>query len=86
MSILKSQNREGFSDDFAAYLCGSIWEAGADTTANTLIGFVQAMVVYPEAQRIAQAELDRISGERMPEMKDEPQLPYIRACVKETLR
>lgn len=62
-------------------------EAGSDTTASTLNGFVQAMVLYPSVQKQAQIELDNLCGtERLPTMDDWDSLPYIRACIKETLR
>ena len=81
------QKTEGFSDDQAGYISGSLLEAGSDTTSNTLYGFVQAMVLFPEVQKRAQEELDRIIGpNRLPTMEDEPQLQYIRGCLKESLR
>ena len=46
-----------------------------------------AMVAYPEAQRRAQAELDTVIGRsRTPTISDAPNLPYLQAMVKETLR
>lgn len=66
---------------------GSFLEAASDTTANTLTGFVQAMLLFPSTQKQAQAELDLVCGEnRLPTMGDMDNLPYIRACVKESLR
>ncbi len=45
------------------------------------------MIQYPEVQRKAQAELDRVVGlNRLPNFADRPSLPYIEAIVKETLR
>lgn len=62
-------------------------EAGSDTTAATLVAFVQAMVLYPEAQKRAQEEIDRVVGQdRLPNMDDEMSLPFVRGCVKESLR
>lgn len=75
-----------FSDDQAAYISGSVLEAGSDTTAATLVGFVQAMVLFPEVVRNAQEELDRVCGGRLPTIDDEPNLPYIRSVIKETMR
>ncbi|KAK0664850.1 Cytochrome P450 monooxygenase yanC [Lasiodiplodia hormozganensis] len=77
----------GFSDDLAAYIAGTLFEAGSDTTSSTLYGFVQGVLLYPDAQRKVQAELDAVIGpDRMPDLDDVPQLPYVIACVKETMR
>ena len=46
-----------------------------------------AMVAYPETQARAHAELDAVVGRaRLPTFADYPNLPYIRAMVKEALR
>lgn len=48
---------------------------------------MQAMMVWPEVQKKAQEEIERVVGpNRLPEVADYPNLPYIRCCVKETLR
>lgn len=87
VDMAKSQEKEQVSDGIAAYTCGSVLEAGADTTSNTLYGFVQAMVLFPEVQKKIQQCLDEVVGpDRLPEMADYPQLPYIRGCVKESTR
>ena len=44
------------------------------------------MVCFPEVQMKAQAELDRVVTGRLPNFGDMPDLPYISALVKETLR
>jgi len=46
------------------------------------------MVHYPEVQRKAQVELDRVlhHGARLPGYEDQPDLPYITAVMKEVLR
>ncbi|TPX18509.1 uncharacterized protein E0L32_011622 [Thyridium curvatum] len=86
VDLVKAQDLEGFSDDLAGYVSGSLLEAGSDTTSATLIGFVQAMVISPDVQKRAQEEIDRVCGDRLPSMEDEPRLQYIRGCVKESLR
>ncbi|KAF9562039.1 cytochrome P450 [Agrocybe pediades] len=54
---------------------------GADTT------FFLAMTLYPEVQKKAQAEIDRVVGsKRLPDFSDRPDLPYINALIKETSR
>ena len=45
------------------------------------------MTVYPEVQRQAQVEIDRVIGnERFPTLADQSSLPYVDALVKEVLR
>lgn len=45
------------------------------------------MLLYPDIQRKAQAEVDRVVGkDRLPDFSDEPALPYVTALVKEVLR
>ena len=49
--------------------------------------FFLAMALYPEAQKKAQAELDRVIGpSRLPDFSDRDSLPYVHALVKEVLR
>src|SRR6267154_4478613 len=60
---------------------------GADTTASVMAWWPLAMLVYPETQARAQAELDAVVGRaRLPTFADHPLLPYTRAMVKELLR
>jgi len=60
--------------------------AGADTTLASVDMFFAAMLLFPEAQKRAQEELDQISNGRLPEFDDEKDLSYITALVKELLR
>ncbi|TVY34892.1 Cytochrome P450 monooxygenase [Lachnellula occidentalis] len=85
--VLKAQKEEGFSDEQAAYIAGSLLEGGSDTTSGTLVGFIEAMIMFPEVQKTAQAQIDRVVGpDRLPTLDDIVNLRYIQACVKETIR
>ncbi|KAL5320098.1 hypothetical protein ACEPPN_013160 [Leptodophora sp. 'Broadleaf-Isolate-01'] len=85
--VLKAQKSDGFSDDQASYIAGSLLEGGSDTTSGTLVGFIHAMMMFPEVQRTAQEILDRVVGsDRLPTLDDAADIQYIRACVKETIR
>lgn len=87
VDMARQQEEHGFSDEQAAYVSGSLLEAGSDTTSSTLYGFIQAMLLFPDVQKKGQEELDRVVGhDRMPTMQDEPNLQYIRGCMKESLR
>lgn len=45
------------------------------------------MTVYPEVQKKAREEIDRVIGpDRLPTVADREKLPYINATVKEVLR
>ena len=46
-----------------------------------------ALILFPEVQKRAQAELDSvISRDRLPTYDDKPRLPYIEAISKELIR
>ena len=45
------------------------------------------MALHPDKQSKAQAELDAYLGpDRMPIIADRGKMPYVEACIKETLR
>ena len=44
------------------------------------------MVCYPEVQKEAQAEIDKVLNGRLPEHSDFASLPYLLALVKEIYR
>ncbi|KAH7077572.1 putative cytochrome P450 oxidoreductase [Paraphoma chrysanthemicola] len=61
--------------------------AATDTQWNTTLAFIKAMILYPDVQRQAHDEIDKIvSSDRLPQWEDRENLPYIRACIDETLR
>lgn len=87
VDLAKTQKAEGFDDDQAAYISGTVLEAGSDTTSSTVYAFVQAMVLYPEIQKKAQADIDAVVGSgRLPDMDDWDSLHYVRCIMKESLR
>ena len=49
--------------------------------------FLMAMILNPETQVRAQAELDAVlGGRRLPEMSDRNALPYLNCIMKEVMR
>ncbi|EXJ66441.1 uncharacterized protein A1O5_10593 [Cladophialophora psammophila CBS 110553] len=86
-TFLERQSEFGLSDDEGAYVIGTLFEAGAGTTAAAMMSFVLSMCHYPEWLKKMQKEVDRVVGdERLPNFGDIPQLPTVRAIAKETLR
>ncbi|KAF5360080.1 hypothetical protein D9758_007570 [Tetrapyrgos nigripes] len=61
--------------------------AASDTTVSATTTFFIAMSLYPQVQKKAQAELDRVLGfGRLPGFGDRTSLPYIEAIYKEVMR
>ncbi|KAI1785551.1 O-methylsterigmatocystin oxidoreductase [Ganoderma leucocontextum] len=74
-------------DNLIKSVAAVVYEAGADTSVATMQSAFLAMSLYPEVQRKAQAELDRVVGcDRLPDFDDLDSLVYIHAIVKESLR
>ncbi|KZT58517.1 cytochrome P450 [Calocera cornea HHB12733] len=74
-----------------SWSAASIHTAGSDTTAAAIHNFITAMVLFPETQATAQAELDRVLGKPgrgtpPPTLADRERLPYCCALVQEVLR
>ncbi|KAI0257947.1 cytochrome P450 [Gloeopeniophorella convolvens] len=56
-------------------------------TTSALLTFLLAMILHPDVQVKAQAELDSVVGrDRLPTFEDRPRLPYIDALCREVLR
>jgi cytochrome P450 len=56
-------------------------------TIGTLLVFLLAMVLHPEVQAKAHAEIDRVIGkDRLPDFGDRAALPYVDAILRETFR
>lgn len=88
MSIfLGSKDHFNFSHDMeGAYAVGMHGIAGALTIAAVMQGFCLAMCHFPQYLEMLQEELDRVCGDRMPTNADKPNLPMLRAILRETIR
>lgn len=90
-------------EDVIANITGNTYAAGADTVCSgrlhcfdsnipiqanaVILSFILAMSLYPEVQRRAQEEIDRVVGkERLPNFQDRSSLPYVNALIDECLR
>ncbi|OCT46111.1 25-hydroxyvitamin D-1 alpha hydroxylase [Cladophialophora carrionii] len=86
-SFLEKQAEYHLSDDEGAYVLGTLFEAGAGTTAAAMMSFALCMCLHPEWQQKMHDEVDRVVGDgRMPDYSDMPSLPTCRAVIKEVLR
>jgi len=85
--LLERQADLELSDNETAYLAGSMFGAGSDTTASAISVALMAAACYPEAQRWIQEELDQVLGkDRAPTSADVDLLPRTYAYVLESFR
>ncbi|KAI0086646.1 cytochrome P450 [Irpex rosettiformis] len=85
--LLDLQAELGLNDDELAFLGGSMFGAGAETTASAISFAIMAACKYPEEQAKVQAQLDEVVGrERVPSKEDEPLLPRVVAFYMEVYR
>ncbi|OBZ68871.1 O-methylsterigmatocystin oxidoreductase [Grifola frondosa] len=85
--LLDHQDESGLTDDELAYLAGSMFGAGSDTTAAALGVVTMAAACYPNAQAKVQAQLDKVVGrDRPPTFADQDMLPEVTAYALEVLR
>ncbi|KAF9800984.1 hypothetical protein IEO21_10235 [Rhodonia placenta] len=74
-------------DKLVTYTASGIIAAGSDTTSTAMFSFVLLMLTNPDALQRAKEEMDAVVGSsRMPGWEDEDRLPWLKACIKETLR
>ena len=86
-TYLEGNKTGGLTGDYeASSAIGMMALVGIFTVAGPLYYFLLAMVVHPEWQGKIQKELDEACGGRMPELTDMPNMPILRACIKETMR
>jgi cytochrome P450 len=55
-------------------------------TVSALTTFFLVMALYPDVQKKAQADIDRLALNRLPTLDEFNSLPYIRAIIKEIVR
>lgn len=71
----------------ARNVAAQAYVAGVDTTFTTTSVLCLALLMHPEVQRKAQAEIDTVIGPgRLPTISDLENLPYLQAVVKEVTR
>lgn len=87
LRVLRDEKRLGISsDDEAAFLSLQLIIGAADTSRMSTWSFMEAMMMFPEVQGEAQAEIDKVCGDRIPVWEDLEQNQYFRALMKEVWR
>lgn len=87
IDVLNMQKKNGLDDRLTLDILKGIIDVGSETTSSMMQSIIKVLAMNPEAQKKAQEELDRVVGPlRLPTWEDIPNLPYIRALIKELHR
>ncbi|KAG1729369.1 cytochrome P450 [Suillus lakei] len=82
-----SQGDEGADEDTMRVVASMMYIGGIDASTSTLQTFLLAMVLYPEVQARARAEINQVvAHDKMPCIDDRASLPYLDAILREVLR
>lgn len=73
-------------EEFMKGVAVSGFVGGTETTASSLHSFVLAMLLHPDVQSRALAEINAVCGDNVPGFEHRPSLPYIEAICREILR
>ncbi|THV01080.1 cytochrome P450 [Dendrothele bispora CBS 962.96] len=85
--VIENQEKYGLTRKMIGYLGGVLLDGGAHTTSAFLQSMILCLMAFPEAQKRAHEELDRVVGEgRAPRLDDFDNLPYCQALINEIHR
>ncbi|KAF8348622.1 cytochrome P450 [Amanita rubescens] len=88
LNLLQDESNLSASDIYdIKWVTASLYSGGADTTVSAIYSFFKAMVLYPDVQAQAQAEIDEVIGnDALPTVDDRVRLPFVSALAMEALR
>jgi len=85
--LFENESSYGMSRKEMAFLAGSFYAAGSETSAIGACQIMMTAALHPEIQARVQAEIDAVVGrDRAPTFDDENSLPLVRAFVQEVHR
>ncbi|ETS85971.1 hypothetical protein PFICI_03996 [Pestalotiopsis fici W106-1] len=85
----ESGKGDEFEEDELLFIAGALIEAGTDTTRVSLTQCVAAAILWPDWVERVREQIDKVCGanaERLPTEQDAPDLPLVKAVVKESVR
>ena len=82
-----SSIKEFLTDQHLILTMGEVFAAGTETTASAVCWALLHLIHNPKVQGMLHQELDRVIGpNRLPELEDKKNLPYLESIITETLR
>ncbi|EFI26618.1 cytochrome P450 [Coprinopsis cinerea okayama7 len=86
-NLLSSGTLSAEEERTLAFASSSVMGGGLDSNVSSALSFFMAMILNPNVQRKAQAEIDAVVGsDRLPSISDRASLPYVRSVMTEVLR
>ncbi|KAI0203711.1 cytochrome P450 [Astrocystis sublimbata] len=86
LNVKDPQTGEKLSDENIRFNMVTFLVAGHETTSGTLSFLMYQLLKNPETYHKAQEEVDRVVGDSVLRPEHLPQLKYIEACIRETMR
>ncbi|RXW22001.1 hypothetical protein EST38_g3848 [Candolleomyces aberdarensis] len=78
---------DAFTEDVLRNTVGALYAAGSDTTVSAMVTCILGLLEHPEILKRAQEQIDAVvKPGHLPDLDDEPSLPYVTAIAKEALR
>ncbi|KAI0917772.1 hypothetical protein AcV7_007098 [Taiwanofungus camphoratus] len=75
------------AEETLVWAASTVIGAGLDSNLSTTLTFFLAMVLHPDIQAKARAEIDAVVGQdRLPTIADKASLPYVRSLITEVFR
>jgi methyl farnesoate epoxidase / farnesoate epoxidase len=82
----KTNSASEFSEEQLLALCIDFFQAGSETTSNTLSFAILYMLHHPDVMKKVQSELKIVVGNRLPKLSDRKQLRFTDAVIHEVQR
>ncbi|KAG9027418.1 hypothetical protein FRB95_007786 [Tulasnella sp. JGI-2019a] len=86
LEAMKTAQADEVNADIISSSAFTLIGGGTETSSVSIMSFILAMILYPDVQARAQAELDRVVGDSLPTIASRDSTPYLNAIVTETLR
>ncbi|KAI0675578.1 CyP450 monooxygenase [Trametes maxima] len=86
-ATVQGKNSMEDEDDANRSVCATAFQGELTTTFSALHAVFAALALFPDVQKLAQAELDAVVGpSRLPDFDDSEALVYVSALIKELFR
>lgn len=79
-------DKVSFTDSQLAFMGGGLLDGAIDTTLSSFESLVVCLTAHKDILKRAQAEVDEVCGDRMPNNNDIGKLLFLKACLMEVFR